>query len=112
MGKPTAQEIKDLREQAAKDRAYNDAMPMPDTTFEEPVGRSKPGFKAEETNMPTKVQPSTTVNDVMKPRKPMKTGAVPFAKGGSVSSASKRADGIATKGKTRGTMIMCGGGKM
>jgi hypothetical protein len=26
-------------------------------------------------------------------------------KGGKVSSASKRADGIATKGKTRGTMI-------
>ena len=36
----------------------------------------------------------------------------PYAKGGSVSSASRRADGIATKGKTRGTMIaMCGGGK-
>jgi hypothetical protein len=27
-----------------------------------------------------------------------------YAKGGSVSSASKRADGIATKGKTRGKM--------
>ena len=35
-----------------------------------------------------------------------------YKKGGSVSSASRRADGIATKGKTRGTMIaMCGGGK-
>jgi len=33
-----------------------------------------------------------------------------MAKGGKVSSASKRADGIAQKGKTRGTMIMCGGG--
>jgi hypothetical protein len=34
-----------------------------------------------------------------------------YAKGGSVGSASKRADGIATKGKTRGTIIaMCGGG--
>jgi hypothetical protein len=32
-------------------------------------------------------------------------------KGGVVrSSASSRADGIATKGKTKGTMIMCGGG--
>jgi hypothetical protein len=30
-----------------------------------------------------------------------------MAKGG---SASSRADGIAQKGKTRGTMIMCGGG--
>lgn len=34
-----------------------------------------------------------------------------YKKGGSVSSASSRGDGIATKGKTRGTMIaMCGGG--
>ena len=29
-----------------------------------------------------------------------------YAKGGAVGSASKRADGIATKGKTRGTMIV------
>lgn len=36
---------------------------------------------------------------------------LPLKKGGSVSSsASKRADGIAAKGKTRGTMVMCGGG--
>jgi hypothetical protein len=34
-----------------------------------------------------------------------------YAKGG--MTASKRADGIATKGKTKGKMItMCGGGKM
>lgn len=31
-------------------------------------------------------------------------GGVPYEKGGMVSSASKRADGIATKGKTRGKM--------
>jgi hypothetical protein len=36
-----------------------------------------------------------------------------FKRGGSVGSASRRADGIATKGKTKGTMIaMCGGGMM
>ena len=35
-----------------------------------------------------------------------------YAKGGCVGSASKRADGIAQRGKTRGTMIMCGGGYM
>jgi hypothetical protein len=35
-----------------------------------------------------------------------------YKKGGSVS-ASRRADGIASKGKTKGKMIaMCGGGKM
>lgn len=33
-----------------------------------------------------------------------------MAKGGKVSSASSRADGIAQRGKTRGTMVMCGGG--
>jgi len=33
--------------------------------------------------------------------------------GGGSASASARADGCATKGKTKGTMIsMCGGGKM
>jgi hypothetical protein len=35
------------------------------------------------------------------PKKPEKK----YASGGSVSSASKRADGCATKGKTRGRMI-------
>lgn len=38
-----------------------------------------------------------------------KGGAIKkMAKGG--MTASKRADGIAQRGKTRGTMIMCGGG--
>lgn len=36
-----------------------------------------------------------------------------FKAGGNVSSASKRADGIAQRGKTKGTMVaMCGGGYM
>jgi hypothetical protein len=35
-----------------------------------------------------------------------------LATGGSVGSASRRADGIAQRGKTRGTMVMCGGGYM
>ena len=34
--------------------------------------------------------------------------AVGYKKGG--MTASKRADGIAQRGKTRGTMVMCGGG--
>jgi hypothetical protein len=33
-----------------------------------------------------------------------------YAKGGSVGSASKRADGCAVKGKTRGTMVTMKGG--
>ena len=35
-----------------------------------------------------------------------------YAKGGSVGSASKRADGCAIKGKTRGTMITMKNGGM
>jgi len=34
----------------------------------------------------------------------------PVKKMASGGSASSRADGIAQKGKTRGTMVMCGGG--
>lgn len=35
----------------------------------------------------------------------------PYKAGGNVSSASKRADGCAQRGKTKGTMVaMCGGG--
>lgn len=41
----------------------------------------------------------------------MTSGPRLLKKGGSVSGASKRADGCATKGKTKGTMVkMCGGG--
>lgn len=40
----------------------------------------------------------------VKPKLPYKT-ADDFKKGGKVSSASKRADGIAVKGKTRGRMV-------
>jgi hypothetical protein len=39
--------------------------------------------------------------------KPMGMAPVTKAKGG---TASSRADGIAQKGKTRGTIVMCGGG--
>jgi hypothetical protein len=37
-------------------------------------------------------------------------GSTGLKKGGSVSKASSRGDGIATKGKTRGTMITMKGG--
>ncbi len=49
-------------------------------------------------------------------REGMAMNEAPFKKGGAVKkmakggSASSRADGIAQRGKTKGTMIMCGGG--
>jgi hypothetical protein len=33
-------------------------------------------------------------------------------KGGLIKTASSRADGIAQRGKTRGKMVMCGGGRV
>jgi hypothetical protein len=48
--------------------------------------------------------PTTTFGTLIKRK--AKGGAVKkMAKGGKVSSASKRADGCATKGKTRGKMV-------
>jgi hypothetical protein len=41
-----------------------------------------------------------------------KGGVVKMAKGGMTSSASSRGDGIAQRGKTKGTMVACGGGYM
>jgi hypothetical protein len=50
--------------------------------------------------------------DLTKPEGDFGMGPGSYKKGGSVSSASSRADGCATKGKTRGTMItMKSGGK-
>jgi hypothetical protein len=65
-------------------------------------------------NLPGKLPPGTTlddlINDKMKPRQDMEM--VNMRKGGSVKSASSRGDGIAQRGKTRGTLVMCGGGYM
>jgi hypothetical protein len=56
----------------------------------------------------TKPQEPGSAIKVEKEPKPLPTPkAVKKASGG---SASSRADGIAIKGKTRGTMVMCGGG--
>lgn len=48
-----------------------------------------------------KIQPPTENDMGPLPKKPVKK----YKKGGSVGSASKRADGIATKGKTKGRII-------
>jgi hypothetical protein len=49
---------------------------------------------------------STEASSKANPRDAVR-GQKGYAKGG---SASSRADGIAQRGKTRGTMVMCGGG--
>ena len=61
----------------------------------------KDGIWTEDSGLPAPQEPD---GGILKPKKK--------ASGGSISSASKRADGIAQKGKTRGTIVMCGGGYM
>ena len=58
-------------------------------------------FSKDEPGMPE--QPGSAIRVDGKPVKPAKK----MAGGG---SASSRADGVAQRGKTRGTMVMCGGG--
>jgi len=61
-------------------------------------------FSSPPSSMPRSGMSSSSVDD--------KNEFMPggMKKGGKVSSASKRADGIATKGKTRGTMVTMKGG--
>lgn len=102
MDRPSKQEIDDLRKQALIDAAYEASMrntpPAPMRPASAPMRpASAPRAKAQSavTEMLQEAQDA-------KARK--KISAMGYAKGGSVS-ASKRADGCATKGKTRGKML-------
>ena len=75
------QEVKDAKDAVKMEEAYNKAMPMPDTSFPLPAKKAEEKKPAE--------------------KKPAK----PYAKGGSVSSASSRADGIAQRGRTKGRLV-------
>jgi hypothetical protein len=112
-----------MRERAGK--AYDKAMPNPDTTFGDLAYQfgKKPKITGQN-GMPdlsgpeaTKRKPRITgqdgVPDLSSPELfKKKSKSAEMKTGGSVSSASKRADGIAAKGKTKGTMIkMNYGGK-
>ena len=85
-------------------KQYDKIMPQADTTFEKlPY---KPGMdKGDVKPLPQGKSTSPSIEEMMKPKKRRSDEVTPLAKGGSVSSASKRADGIAQRGKTRGMMI-------
>jgi hypothetical protein len=97
------EDVAEMKKRLAATRAYDKAMPEADTMTSKLQGSSKSGSmpgiaalrrKRKESSMPN----VDTMGNV--------TG---YAKGG--MTASKRADGIAQRGKTRGTMVaMCGGG--
>jgi len=86
------------------DIKYTDATPV-----DEPV--AKPKQKAKPT--PPKDKKANPDTSTRKSMNSLYSDSVPvdepvtYAKGG---SASSRADGIAQRGKTRGTMVMCSGG--
>ena len=77
MARPSKQEVDDLRKQALIDAAYEASM----------------------RNTEAAPKPARPASAPMAPMAPKK-----YAKGGSVS-ASRRADGCATKGKTRGKFV-------
>jgi hypothetical protein len=79
MGRPTPQEIKDLQDAAKKERAYNESL-----TSTEPAPKKS--------SMPKKPETKAMDNEGM--------DTMAYKKGG--MTASKRADGIAARGKTRG----------
>jgi hypothetical protein len=74
------------------------------TPVDEPVSKAPPKAPAPKTTAPKPIKyPDWTPVD-----EPVKKNA----KGGKISSASSRADGCAERGKTKGTIVMCGGGYM
>jgi hypothetical protein len=139
MGRPTPDEIRDIREAPMREKAYSESMTntpyasKEDMDAEERIAyRKKPDYTGYEDYTPSGRAALKAYNQAMRIAKDPSAakkaqaaqretaaeikretrGTVPegrYAKGGSVS-ASKRADGIAQRGKTRGTMVMCGGG--
>ncbi|NCX94668.1 MAG: hypothetical protein EBX40_08330 [Gammaproteobacteria bacterium] len=85
-----------------KDKVYTQDMgPPPKEPDDASAGRK---LSPKEPGMPEQLGQDIRVDGKpVKPVKPVKK----MAKGG---SASSRADGCAQRGKTKGTMVMCGGG--
>ena len=92
---PMARSIKSDIDELAKSRASMGMVNML------PSGRMSPE-KKEEVIKPT---PKRSNYTVPKASEFTGMGGMKFAKGGSVSSASKRADGCAVKGKTKGRFV-------
>jgi hypothetical protein len=86
--------------------------PVASPSFQDRMAMEYLAKKKAEKEKPTKTSSASRPNSYYDGDE-MKRGGkvVKMAKGGVTrSSASTRADGIAQRGKTKGTMIMCGGG--
>ena len=86
-------------------------MPMTPQAAKQYKPRRTPGSLDEVIYPETRAKMQEAKIDIEDEKSRKKISDMGYKKGGKVSSASSRADGCATKGKTRGTMIaMCGGG--
>lgn len=87
-------------------------MPMTPEAAKQYKPRRAPGSLDEVIYPETRAKMEDAKLDIEDAKARAKIKAMGYAGGGKVSSASKRADGCATKGKTKGSMItMYGGGK-
>lgn len=98
------EDVAEMKKRMLASKAFDEAMPEADTmtakmpSAPKPMSGGMPGLPRPRRKRPGASMPNVdTMGNV--------TG---YKKGG--MTASKRADGIAQRGKTRGTMIMCGGG--
>ena len=91
---------KDYKPPVAGSAIKIEPIPLSKGTKEDYMGTSKPSKDMPEGARTLPYKPNKKAEADMK--------MIPLAKGG---MASRRADGIATKGKTKGTIVaMCGGG--
>ena len=82
-------------------------MPMTPEAAKQYKPRRTPGSLDDVVYPETRAKMEEAKADVEDEKSRQKIKSMGFSKGG---SASSRADGIAQRGKTRGTMVMCGGG--
>lgn len=80
-------------------------MPMTPESAKQYKPRRTPGSLDEVIYPETRAKMEQAKKDVEDEKVRSKIKAMGYASGGKVGSASKRADGIATKGKTKGTMV-------
>jgi len=103
----TPEDVEEEKMSKKAEKAYNKAMPEADTTFgnleKEPEGRGFTRAEVDKIRAGEKFTSAETKGGAaLMYRNPM---GKKMASGGSVGSASSRADGCAQRGKTRGTII-------
>ena len=112
MPKATPQHIddktdyRDYKPEMAGSGIKIEPMPLSKATKEDFMGKSKPSPK-DVTPIPLSKATKEDYMGTSRPSTKPDPDIKPLKAGG---SASARADGIAQKGKTRGTIVMCGGG--